>query len=398
MSLLPVQNQPTSLAGAGNSIGDTTLILSSFLAIDGTTPLTMAMFGSKGFATLEPGNGTNEEQMSFTGITQNANGTATLTGISTVLFISPYTETSGLTKTHPGGSQFVISNTSGFYNQFAILSDAETITGLWTFPNGASTPLLGVSYVAPTLQNQVASKGYADSLAVAGAPNATTAVKGIVQEAIVAEINAGTGSGSTGAELFVQPAKLLASAYGLQLPTSAQKDALAGTGTPSAANKFVTADTNALNQTLANLSTNTSLGSSNTLYPSQNAVKTYVDLSSNGTTTKNAADASTTQNIAHGLGRTPHRVKIQATLSSGGVIGAAWWAVTIYNGTTQSSQSIRATNAAPDISAQTFSINGSTSNVADQTGVVTFDATNIIITWTKTNSPSGTYQILWEAQ
>jgi hypothetical protein len=36
--------------------------------------------------------------------------------------------------------------------------------------------------------------------------------------------------------------------------------------------------------------------------------------------------------------------------------------------------------------------------VAGTTGVITFDATNIIITWTKNGSPTGTYQILWEVQ
>jgi hypothetical protein len=33
----------------------------------------------------------------------------------------------------------------------------------------------------------------------------------------------------------------------------------------------------------------------------------------------------------------------------------------------------------------------------NQTGVITFDGTNIIITWTKNNGPTGTYDILWEA-
>jgi hypothetical protein len=47
--------------------------------------------------------------------------------------------------------------------------------------------------------------------------------------------------------------------------------------------------------------------------------------------------------------------------------------------------------------ANTFSLN---SAVADwnQSGVVTVDATNITITWTKTSSPTGTYTLLWEAQ
>ncbi len=216
-----MQNQPSQLAGAGNNVGDTTLVLSNLLAIDGTTHLTMAMFGTKGYATIEPGNGTQEEQISFTGITNNASGTDTLTGVSTVLFISPYTETSGLAKVHAGGTQLVISNTAGFYNNFAVLSDAETISGVWTF---STVP---VSATDPTGSTQVANKHYVDGVAIAGAPNATTAVKGIVQEATYAQILARTQAGSTGADLFVNP---------LTLPSTLLSDYVVDTG---AANAYV---------------------------------------------------------------------------------------------------------------------------------------------------------------
>lgn len=70
--------------------------------------------------------------------------------------------------------------------------------------------------------------------------------------------------------------------------------------------------------------------------------------------------------------------------------------MTRYNGTTQSSFSIYGTSGAPT-SATTFTLNGSGSANGTQTGVVTWDATNIIITWTKTSSPTGTYTLLWNA-
>jgi len=110
-----IQSQNFSLAGAGSVVGATSIVLKSFTGIDGAL-ITNSDIGTICFGTLEPGNGTQEEQISFTGITQNANGTATLTGVSSVLFISPYTATSGTLKTHPGSSTFIISNTSGFYN------------------------------------------------------------------------------------------------------------------------------------------------------------------------------------------------------------------------------------------------------------------------------------------
>lgn len=141
---LPVQVQPFALNGAGVVIGDTTVRLKSFLLIDGITPITMAMFGSKGFGTLEPGNNTLEEQISFTGITQNADGTATLTGVSSVEFVTPFTETSGLNKTHAGSTSFVISNDAGFYN--AIKGYIDTAVSAGAVP--ATTLVNGIGHVS----------------------------------------------------------------------------------------------------------------------------------------------------------------------------------------------------------------------------------------------------------
>ncbi len=126
------QVQPFTLAGAGAVLGATTITLSSFNDIDGN-PLAMSNFGLIGFGTIQPGGSTFEEQIAFTGVVQNANGTATLTGIHTVTFLYPYTETSGLAKSHAGGSVFVISNTSGFYDGFPAKANDETVTGDWTF-------------------------------------------------------------------------------------------------------------------------------------------------------------------------------------------------------------------------------------------------------------------------
>lgn len=223
-----LQTQAYALAGAGCTLGATSITLNSMLQIDGSTEVVMANFGTKGFATLEPGNGTREEQIVFTGIVQNANGTATLTGVSTVLFASPYTETSGTALSHPGGSILVISNTSGYYNRFANKEDDETVAGLWTFPNNGNTPLLGTIYAAPTIDLQVASKKYVDDIAIAGAPKATDSVYGITRLSVAA----------------VSPtAPIAVGTNDTRVPTQSQADALAGTGTPSSSNKYVTNDT-----------------------------------------------------------------------------------------------------------------------------------------------------------
>ncbi len=201
-----VQTQPFTTGAGGASIGDVTLILSSFLDINGVN-LTMTDFGSVGFGTLEPSSGTNEEQISFTGVTQNGNGTATLTGVKTVLFKSPYTQTSGLAKTHAGGVTFVISNTAGFYDQLVAKNDDETIAGLYTFVQ------LPQSTAVPTVNADLTNKLYVDNTVISGAPNASTTVKGIVQLPSQAQTDAKTATGSTGAALAVTPDKLRATQY-----------------------------------------------------------------------------------------------------------------------------------------------------------------------------------------
>lgn len=200
-----VQAQNFALAGAGAIAGATSIVLKSFKQIDGTTNLTMTDFGGViGFGTLEPGNGTLEEQICFTGVTQNSNGTATLTGVSTVLMVSPYTQTSGLAQTHAGSVTFVISNTSGFYDRLTGKADDETITGTWTFTN-PNYPKMDASTPFPTVNEQLATKAYADSLTFAGAPDATTTQKGIVELATQTEVDAKTSTGGTGASLVVTP-------------------------------------------------------------------------------------------------------------------------------------------------------------------------------------------------
>lgn len=222
------QLQPYALYGAGASIGATSITLKSMLDIDGNA-LTMAgTFGSIGFGTIEPGNGSNEEQISFTGLTNNSNGTVTLTGVKSVSFTGPSTATSGLLKTHAGSTTFVISNTSGFYDKLSAKDDDETITGLWNFPNNANYPTVGTTYVAPTSNLHIATKKYADDLAIAGAPKASTTTYGI-------------------AILSTNPVSaLIPIAVGDndgRLPTVAQATALNGNNTDvavGAGNKYVT--------------------------------------------------------------------------------------------------------------------------------------------------------------
>jgi len=222
-----------SLAGSGAVIGATSITLKSMLDIDGGILTMSGTFGSTGYATLQPGEGDLEEQISFTGLTNNANGTTTLSGVSTVSFVYPYTETSGLAKTHAGSTTLVISNTSGFYNKLTSKSDDETITGTWTFTN-PNYPRMDTATPPPTDDEQLATKKYVDDTAVSGAPDATLTVKGIVEVATAAEINSGATTGGTGASVVVRPDQFLLSNIGLAAAGD-NTDIAVGSG-----NKFVT--------------------------------------------------------------------------------------------------------------------------------------------------------------
>lgn len=206
MALKYVQTLTLYQAGAGNIIGATSVVLTALTDIYGNAITTMAPFGTKGYITLEPDT-TNEEGATFTGLTVNANGTVSLTGVSTILAQSPYTEASGLVRTHSGGSKVVITDNVAFWNTFANKGNDEVVTGKFTFPNGANRPILDADTDTATAAGLV-TLGQLSRQAIAGAANASPTVKGLVQEATQAQTDARTAAGSTGAELYINPATL----------------------------------------------------------------------------------------------------------------------------------------------------------------------------------------------
>jgi len=160
-----VQLQEQSLAGSGARVGDTTVILKSFKRIDGSDITSMDIFGDVAYATIEPGK-TREEQIVFTGITTNTDGTVSLTGVSSVLMESPYTETPGLTKQHAGGVSFVITNTAGFYKDFITAQNDTAIEGQFTFtkpPRFVTDTDLDGTLDVPTQPGDMVHKEYLDA-------------------------------------------------------------------------------------------------------------------------------------------------------------------------------------------------------------------------------------------
>lgn len=225
MTTLYVQSPTLYLAGSGVVIGATSITLTDLVDIYGNV-LTMSDFGSIGYITLEPDT-TNSEAATFTGVTANANGTYTLTGVKTILAKSPYTQTSGLVRNHAGGTKVVITDNTGFWETFLNKNNNETVVGLVTFPNGANRPVLDADTDTAT-SNALITYGQLARTAIAGGTTATTTLLGYVKVSVnpaspLSPVAVGDNDG--------------------RVPTQSENDALVGNNTDIAVgsgNKFVT--------------------------------------------------------------------------------------------------------------------------------------------------------------
>lgn len=176
-----------------------------------------------------------------------------------------------------------------------------------------------------------------------------------------------------------------------------------------------------INTSLANLNadkietsvidTDTALAAnSDAKLPSQKAIKAYVDATSstptvrNGLTSKSLADANTTQNIAHGLGKAPRKVRFTATMGNGTFDAQYSGMLTgVYDAGGQNciGLMIDGTSNEEDKSftnATALKLPSTAAVDVFQVGTVSVDATNIAIAWVKTGSPAETWNILWEAE
>ncbi len=267
-------------------------------------------------------------------------------------------------------------------------------------------------------------------IASPSASDASTTVKGVVELGTYAETIARTTTGGTGAKLVVTPDNLTTVLTYDYQADSVGTDSYAITCTPAPTAyttgmrftfKAGTANTGAASLNVNSLGAKTIKKNYNSdistgdilanqivevVYDGTNfqmvSAKSQGVSYASGTTTKNAADASTTQTIAHGLGVAPKYVKIFATNSAGttnGIGPTFYSAQTTYNGTTQSSLSTSLSSATTVGVYTDFRIGATSDTGANYSaGVITVDATNISIAWTKNASPTGTYTLLWEAQ
>lgn len=168
----------TSLATA-MAIGDTSATLQSATDDDG-----VALPAGQYYFTLDGDNSKKEH------IYATLAGTA-LTSIKTVS--RQGVQAAGVARAHRIGASVVITN----FGHLKYINDL--ITG--TTNLNASVPLSYDGAATISSNNQLATKLYVDGVALAGAPDASTVTKGVVEIATDAELAAGTNVGGTGAIL-----------------------------------------------------------------------------------------------------------------------------------------------------------------------------------------------------
>ncbi len=222
----PVQASQFTLAGAGITNSQTTITLTSFKLPDpNKTPITMSMFGQIGYGVLEPQT-SKIENITFTGITQNSNGSATLTGVSRGLsFYTPFAASSTLSLSHSGGAYFILSNSAAFYGQqFLFANNIGTSTAILTFSSTTPPRYDSVAaqaagtYIATT--SEFASIAYVNRIAITGSPVATESLNGISTLSTQLQMASSTFSALTPTVLYSKYATSSPYGPGLWIPVT----------------------------------------------------------------------------------------------------------------------------------------------------------------------------------
>lgn len=197
----PFAGNTYNLAGSGVSNSASTIVLTSLTIKQTGQPIqTSDLVGTGGifYVTLEPGSNTKQEIVGCTAVSQGTNS-ASLTGcVRGLAPIFPYTASTTLQFTHAGGSSVIFSDPPQLFNQYAALSNTQTITGAWTF---ATTPTITNIAVNPT---DAVNYQTVLNTAISGAGTSTENVMGISQLATSAQVSAGTASSTQGRPLVIK--------------------------------------------------------------------------------------------------------------------------------------------------------------------------------------------------
>lgn len=197
----------------GQSVGtsDSSIKLSSFKEPVSNTPYTMTYLNSDiEYGTLSPQSSISEF-ISFTGITQNSDGSALLTGVKRGLSRTPAgvgcVASTTLAQPHAGQSIFILSNSPCFYSEYTPLRTNATSTGILVFssttPPRLDQPGAQASGTYISTTSEFATYALVAAVANAGTVNATESVKGVGELATQVEMASSSLAGSTGASLFL---------------------------------------------------------------------------------------------------------------------------------------------------------------------------------------------------
>lgn len=177
--------------------------------LDGTK-LTITDFGSSPTVTIDPKVRNIEEIVGFTGITDNGDNTATLTGLTRNLTSKyPYT-TVGTGRQHTASAVVVFSNNPQMYARLTSWENPGTTTAVWTFssttkPVYDANPSFGASD-----GNAFVNYSTLLATAISGAGTSTEGAMGIVR--LASNGQTGIASSTTGAP-YVIPNRLSTSTY-----------------------------------------------------------------------------------------------------------------------------------------------------------------------------------------
>lgn len=425
----------------GTPIADFETQLATAIAVGGTTATlqsatdddAVALPAGRYFFTIDMGNSVKEH------ISCTLSGTS-LTNIKSVS--RQGVETAGVARAHRIGASVTITD----FAHIKFMNDL--LIGTTTF--NASVPLGydGVATLTPG-SNQFCTVVYADALAIAGSPDATTSQKGIgrvsvapVSAAIPIFVGDNDGRVPTQAEndalvgnntdIAVGTGNKMVTQTGLQhgaekyaadagandtyvitlspVPTSYTAGMVVHFKANTANTGAATLNVNSLGAKTIKKGVSTTLDDGDILagqfctviydgtdFILQNPVSTNQASNTfkNGLTTRDVSLTSSLT-IAHGLGKVPKKVTIHGVMGSANTASVSYGS---YNGSTQAHSWFVYSSANTVGSGDTTNILSlGTSNTAYNQAVCTVDATNITLTWTKSGSPTGTGNIMWEVE
>lgn len=153
MSLKFVQTQAIALYTGLSAAGTSAVVTPYPRDIQTNTKLVFADFGTTPTFTVDPKIPGYEEIISFTGITDNGDNTATLTGLTRNLIgQSPYT-TPGTGKLHGSSAVIVFSDNPQMWARLGALENDNTWTGKQTFTGGTVQRVNGTTSSATPTPN-----------------------------------------------------------------------------------------------------------------------------------------------------------------------------------------------------------------------------------------------------